>query len=146
MLPQEFRGKVVSGDGRGRQIGFPTANIDVADQQLSAMKCGVYDARVSRLGEEFVAIANLGRRPTFDGEQLRFKPPVKTVLGDLRAVSIDYSYREMVFDVGQTPVHIHARHLVAGHPQLNVDYGPIHLAIHEEAVTLRVRGGAARVR
>ncbi|MEC8930867.1 MAG: riboflavin kinase, partial [Candidatus Latescibacterota bacterium] len=29
MLPQEFRGKVVSGDGRGRQIGFPTANIDV---------------------------------------------------------------------------------------------------------------------
>ena len=73
MLPQEFRGKVVSGDGRGRQIGFPTANIDVADQQLSAMKCGVYDARVSRLGEEFVAIANLGRRPTFDGEQLRLE-------------------------------------------------------------------------
>ena len=89
MLPQEFRGKVVSGDGRGRQIGFPTANIDVADQQLSAIKCGVYDARVSRLGEEFVAIANLGRRPTFDGEQLRLEVHLLDFSCDLYGAEVD---------------------------------------------------------
>ena len=61
----EVRGVVVHGDERGRQIGFPTANVEVpATQCLPAD--GVY-AGVVRLanGSTHQCAINLGRRPTF---------------------------------------------------------------------------------
>lgn len=64
----EISGRIVPGDRRGRQIGFPTANLDVEPLQLP--KDGVY-AVVARLLEEprsplLHGVANLGERPTFD--------------------------------------------------------------------------------
>lgn len=63
----EIAGSVVPGDRRGRQIGFPTANLDVEPLQLP--KDGVY-AVVARLldpssPELLHGVANLGNRPTF---------------------------------------------------------------------------------
>jgi riboflavin kinase/FMN adenylyltransferase len=72
-------GRVVPGDGRGRTIGFPTANLDVLG--AATPPGGVYFAEVSRLGASFDknlespspppraarlgALVNIGRRPTF---------------------------------------------------------------------------------
>jgi riboflavin kinase/FMN adenylyltransferase len=53
-------GKVVHGDGRGRTLGFPTANIDVEGAALPP--AGVYFARISRLDEGACGIATLGSR------------------------------------------------------------------------------------
>ncbi|MEM7437699.1 MAG: bifunctional riboflavin kinase/FAD synthetase [Myxococcota bacterium] len=63
----ETSGTVVRGDGRGRQIGFATANLDVEPLQLPAD--GVYSV-VARVLDEpdeplLRGIANLGVRPTF---------------------------------------------------------------------------------
>jgi riboflavin kinase/FMN adenylyltransferase len=60
-----LRGPVVEGARRGKSIGFPTANIAVgADHALPSF--GVYVAR-AYLGEaRYKAVANIGRRPTFD--------------------------------------------------------------------------------
>ena len=64
-------GRVVPGDQRGRTIGFPTANIDLESSLVPAF--GVYAGRVERLDETGApiethdAVANIGRRPTFDG-------------------------------------------------------------------------------
>ena len=55
-----LRGEVVSGDRRGRQLGFPTANI-VPDEALVCPGHGVYAARV---GDAYAAV-NVGVRPTF---------------------------------------------------------------------------------
>lgn len=64
----ELRGVVVSGDRRGRQIGFPTANIDVPSG-MAVPKRGVYAARV-RLGIHLLpAVVNVGIRPTFEGDR-----------------------------------------------------------------------------
>jgi riboflavin kinase/FMN adenylyltransferase len=64
--PYRLAGEVVHGDKRGRTIGFPTANIAVWDQQYLPRK-GVY-AGWARLGNEtFMAVANIGNRPTFNG-------------------------------------------------------------------------------
>ena len=65
--PYSIRGPVVRGDGLGRQIGFPTANIAVtADRALPAF--GVY-ATWAHLGtERFASATNVGNRPTFDGK------------------------------------------------------------------------------
>ena len=67
-LPHRIRGTVVSGDQRGRTIGFPTANL-LTDAQLLPSN-GVYAVHASVDGGEWLpAVANLGERPTFDGRR-----------------------------------------------------------------------------
>jgi riboflavin kinase/FMN adenylyltransferase len=58
--PFALRGAVVHGDGRGRELGFPTANI-VPDEALVCPADGVYAARV----DGAPAAVNVGVRPTF---------------------------------------------------------------------------------
>jgi riboflavin kinase/FMN adenylyltransferase len=67
-LPHRIRGTVVSGDQRGRTIGFPTANLHTDAQLLPSN--GVYAVHASVDGGEWLpAVANLGERPTFDGRR-----------------------------------------------------------------------------
>ncbi|WP_322487792.1 bifunctional riboflavin kinase/FAD synthetase [Chloroflexus sp.] len=65
--PFALRGIVIHGDGRGRQIGFPTANVQVSpDVALPAN--GVYACRAYlATGEVVPAVTNIGIRPTFNG-------------------------------------------------------------------------------
>jgi riboflavin kinase/FMN adenylyltransferase len=67
--PYELRGLVEPGDGRGRTIGFPTANLTFADE-LAVPARGVYAVRVIRGGEAIPGVANVGVRPTFGGGAL----------------------------------------------------------------------------
>lgn len=62
-----MKGTVVHGDGRGRTLGFPTANMDVNAEQLLPAR-GVYAVRVWIEGyeEEFAGMMNIGQRPTFN--------------------------------------------------------------------------------
>jgi len=61
-----LRGPVVHGEERGRQIGYPTANISITvDRALPAF--GVY-ATWAYVGEtRYASVTNIGRRPTFNG-------------------------------------------------------------------------------
>ena len=63
--PFAIEGVVEDGDKRGRELGFPTANIQLGDYQRP--KYGIYAVRV-RLddGRERSGVASLGVRPTFD--------------------------------------------------------------------------------
>jgi riboflavin kinase / FMN adenylyltransferase len=67
--PHEVRGPVVAGEGRGRSLGFPTANVAVP-AELALPPHGVYAVWAGKRGEPLgPAVANLGARPTFgDGE------------------------------------------------------------------------------
>jgi len=58
--PFQMRGEVVHGDKRGRELGFPTANL-VPDEHVACPGHGVY---VARAGETCAAV-NVGVRPTF---------------------------------------------------------------------------------
>ncbi len=58
--PFQFRGEVVLGDRRGRELGFPTANL-VPDEALVCPGHGVYVARADRA----CAAVSVGVRPTF---------------------------------------------------------------------------------
>jgi riboflavin kinase / FMN adenylyltransferase len=58
--PFQYRGQVVTGEGRGRELGFPTANI-VPDESLVHPGHGIYQARLN--GD--CAAVNVGVRPTF---------------------------------------------------------------------------------
>jgi riboflavin kinase/FMN adenylyltransferase len=63
--PFSLHGSVVPGDGRGRTIGIPTANIAVWSERL-APRSGVYACRVALGAQVYPAVANIGTRPTFD--------------------------------------------------------------------------------
>jgi riboflavin kinase / FMN adenylyltransferase len=62
--PFQMRGEVVGGDRRGRELGFPTANL-VPDQALIQPGHGIYAARASVEGQTYGAAVNVGVRPTF---------------------------------------------------------------------------------
>ena len=63
--PFEARGKVVTGDQRGRLLGFPTANVEVSNR-VCLPADGVYAGWYERPdGEVHPCAINLGRRPTF---------------------------------------------------------------------------------
>lgn len=67
--PHLIRGTVVAGERRGRKLGFPTANIEVDSGALP--RHGVYAVRARADGGEWLdAVANVGVRPTFEGEAL----------------------------------------------------------------------------
>ncbi|MBP9854089.1 MAG: bifunctional riboflavin kinase/FAD synthetase [Candidatus Omnitrophica bacterium] len=56
-------GKVIKGDGRGKKIGFPTANIMLDDEVLPPL--GVYVVLVKLDHQTFKGMANVGHRPSF---------------------------------------------------------------------------------
>jgi riboflavin kinase/FMN adenylyltransferase len=63
--PHALYGTVVHGDGRGRTLGFPTANLDLQGELLPPP--GVYQVVAGLRGQRYAAVANVGRRPTFPG-------------------------------------------------------------------------------
>lgn len=66
--PYEMEGIVVPGDGRGRQLGVPTANVSFP-AVLTVPAEGVYAVLVGIDGSDHRGVANLGVRPTFDGTE-----------------------------------------------------------------------------
>ena len=60
-------GVVIKGDGRGKKMGIPTANLSVWDQQLLPMN-GIYAGWTIVDGETLPSVANLGLRPTFEND------------------------------------------------------------------------------
>ena len=64
--PHEVAGVVVPGDGRGRQIGIPTANIEIPPDLVVPGR-GVYAVLARLDDDDLPAVANIGVRPTFDG-------------------------------------------------------------------------------
>ena len=62
------KGRVIEGNKRGRKIGFPTCNININNYALP--KNGVYSVRVETNHFKKKGIANIGYRPTFNGQSL----------------------------------------------------------------------------
>jgi len=59
-------GKVVRGQSIGHILGFPTANIEVADEYKLIAAVGVYACRVEYMGKIYKGMSNIGYRPTID--------------------------------------------------------------------------------
>lgn len=79
--PFEIEGYVVHGFKRGRVIGFPTINIEPHDSIVPRL--GVYAAKVLLDGEWKPALANIGTRPTVDGEGILLEAHILNYNGDL---------------------------------------------------------------
>src|SRR6185369_1436787 len=88
--PYAIAGTVTSGAGRGRTLGFPTANIE-SDRPLLVSR-GVYWGRVHVDQGQHSAVVNVGVRPTFGETTLAVEAHLLDFAGDLygRHVRLDF--------------------------------------------------------
>ncbi len=95
-------GLVTRGDGRGRGLGIPTVNLQVANETLP--RAGVYACRV-RLpdGTDRAAVANLGQRPTFGGEATTLEAYLLDFEGDLYGARLRVAFVERLRDERRFP-------------------------------------------
>lgn len=90
--PFRLSGNVVHGFARGREIGFPTANIDVGNKVIVPRR-GVYAVAVNYCGISYGGMVNIGIRPTFaDGEKLSIEVNLFDFNGDIYGKHIDMDF------------------------------------------------------
>jgi riboflavin kinase/FMN adenylyltransferase len=80
--PFRLQGRVGGGDKRGKKLGFPTANIEVAPGQALPAG-GVYACRAYISGKAYSAMTNMGTRPTFGGGPQTIETYLLDYKGDL---------------------------------------------------------------
>lgn len=77
----ELVGRVYRGDGRGRVLGYPTANLQVRNELIPLT--GVYATRLVVDGRTLPSVTNIGSRPTFPGAGPAVETHVLDFDGDL---------------------------------------------------------------
>ena len=80
--PFSLSGKVTPGDERGRQLGFPTANI-ATNSALTIPADGIYVTRAYVDGQPYRSVTNIGVRPTFGGGKRLIEVHLLDFSGDL---------------------------------------------------------------
>jgi riboflavin kinase/FMN adenylyltransferase len=78
-----FCGTVIHGDHRGREMGFPTANLDLAQTFKVLPPRGVYFCLVDTPKGTFPALVNIGIRPTFNKTQPLLEAHLLDFQGDI---------------------------------------------------------------
>ncbi len=92
-----IRGQVVKGQSIGRQFGFPTANLDAIQVILPA--CGVYSGAVKVDGKVYLALLNIGQRPSL-GSNLEKTCECHIVgySGDLYGTELTFYFKHRIRD------------------------------------------------
>jgi riboflavin kinase/FMN adenylyltransferase len=95
--PPSLYGTVVRGDGRGRRLGFPTANLDLHHELLPPR--GVYLAKTEIGGRVYRAVVNIGVRPTFGGGKAEIvEAHVLDFEGDLYGREVELAFVKKLRD------------------------------------------------
>src|SRR5665647_271035 len=99
--PWFVTGEVIHGEKRGRDLGFPTANIRLDTD--CGLRHGIYAVRAGRGAERFDAVASFGRRPTFDNGAPLLEVFLFDFQGDLYGTALDIAFigfirEELKFD------------------------------------------------
>ena len=99
LLTRDFaiEGVVQRGDARGRELGYPTANLNLGDYQRP--RYGIYAVRVTlEDGSEHPGVASLGVRPTFDPPQELLEAHLFDFDGDLYGQRIEVALHAFIRD------------------------------------------------
>lgn len=101
--PYSIQGAIVKGEGRGRDLGFPTANVQVTDPDKLFPKPGVYAVRAAfrnpRFLEHRLGVLHLGPRPTFQGSPPSIELHLFEFEGDLYGEPVQVEFCARLRDI-----------------------------------------------
>tara|TARA_B100000963_G_scaffold172701_1_gene150214 strand:+ start:5996 stop:6904 length:909 start_codon:yes stop_codon:yes gene_type:complete len=89
-----IKGKIIRGAKRGRKIGFPTCNIEMGNYVIP--KLGVYSVHVNIGKFNRSGIANLGYRPTFNGQNLLLEVNIFGIKKNLYDKEINVYFKKFI--------------------------------------------------
>jgi len=92
--PWFVSGEVVHGDKRGRELGYPTANLRL--DPSCGLRHGIYAVRVGIGGQRYDGVANFGRRPMFDVGTVLLEVFLFNFSGDLYGQTIDVAFIDWI--------------------------------------------------
>ncbi len=87
-------GKVIKGQKRGRKIGFPTCNLKMGNYVIPRL--GVYAVKVKTSDFNKNGVANIGYRPTFNGQSLLLETNIFGINKNLYNKVISVSFRKFI--------------------------------------------------
>ncbi len=101
--PYSLAGSVTRGDGLGRQLGYPTANLDTTGLALPPR--GVYAVHAEAGGNTHRAVLNIGYRPTLQNPepQLRVEAHLLDFQGDLYGQELEVTFVDKLRDEQRFP-------------------------------------------
>jgi riboflavin kinase/FMN adenylyltransferase len=94
--PWFISGDVIHGEKRGRDLGYPTANIRL--DKNCGLKHGIYAVRVGIGGKRVDGVASFGRRPTFDNGAPLLEVFLFDFAGDLYGQRLDVAFIGFIRD------------------------------------------------
>lgn len=89
--PYILTGTVQKGVSLGRTLGTPTANLLFSKEQV-VPRFGVYACRITTDRGEFMAVTNVGTRPTVEGQGVTVEPWILDFDGDLYGKTVELSF------------------------------------------------------
>ena len=92
-----FQGEVIHGNGFGRSMGYPTANL-LIDAEMQLPFPGVYFGQVEVEKVIYDAIANIGTRPTVNGEGMSFEIHLLDFCGNLYGKQLTFYLKKRLRD------------------------------------------------
>jgi len=92
--PWFVSGAVIHGDKRGRELGFPTANLTL--DAACGLRHGIYAVRVAAGGRRYDGVASFGRRPMFDTGAVLLEVFLFDFAGDLYGQNIDVAFIDWI--------------------------------------------------
>lgn len=90
-------GTVVSGSNRGRNLGFPTANIDLSNRYV-VPKTGVYKTYTYVGNSRLLSLTNIGYNPTFDEKELKIETYILDFDENIYGSTIKVEFIEFIRD------------------------------------------------
>ncbi|MFZ0373838.1 MAG: riboflavin biosynthesis protein RibF, partial [Xanthobacteraceae bacterium] len=88
--PWFLSGTVIHGDKRGRELGFPTANLK--PDPSCGLRHGIYAVRAAVGGRRYDGVASFGRRPMFDAGTVLLEIFLFDFSGDLYGADMDVAF------------------------------------------------------
>ena len=96
--PHVIEGEIVRGKALGRTIGFPTANMNIPENQILP-KSGVYLARVLIDGKTYFGITNVGSKPTVDDERKNVETYIQDFNQEIYGKIIKIEFLKRIRDI-----------------------------------------------